>query len=84
MNHYECSITCEFEAESEEEAQALMREYLHEGESDIDVKFMSHEHEWGRIERSLFAGTLVRRCTSLGCSFITLDLDDEDFDPEEA
>lgn len=37
-----------------------------------------HEHEWGPVEISRFAGTPHRKCQVVGCKEISLDLDDND------
>jgi len=36
-----------------------------------------HEHVWGNLERSRFAGTVHRKCTVDGCRFVKALEDDE-------
>jgi hypothetical protein len=52
----------------------------HDEDETADEDEPEHVHVWGEPTRSRLAGTLHRPCT--GCSFITLDLDDEDEDDE--
>jgi len=40
-----------------------------------------HEHQWGPLERSRFAGTVHRKCTVPGCKAINA-LDDDEGDDE--
>ena len=42
-----------------------------------------HEHDWGPVERSRFAGTLHRKCQVAGCKHVTLDLTDEEGEEAE-
>ena len=37
-----------------------------------------HEHKWGPIEVSPFGGGPHRKCQVPLCSFVTLDLEDEE------
>lgn len=38
--------------------------------------FDEHEHQWGPLEQSRFAGTIHRKCQVPGCKVISLDDDD--------
>lgn len=41
-----------------------------------------HEHKWGPVAHAAFTGNPHRKCTVSGCTWITLDLRDDD-DPSE-
>jgi hypothetical protein len=48
---------------------------------DMEVN-MEHEHQWGAITHSRYAGTVHRPCLVVGCTIINLDFDEEDDDNE--
>lgn len=41
-----------------------------------------HDHVWGPVEHAFMTGNPHRKCTVEGCRHITLDLHDDDFDPD--
>ena len=49
---------------------------------DYDIHERDSEHEWGEVEYGYITGNPHRKCRVVGCSAITLDLDDDDAEEE--
>lgn len=51
---------------------------IDEQEVDPKLEEPEHEHKWGPLEQSRFAGTTHRKCTVEGCKVISIDATDDE------